>query len=879
MSAATTPTSWQSSTESRAKGLPGSAVQIDNEQQDFKANLADFKNIVAPLIEKSCLDCHGPQEVNGNFRVDQLDPNLLTGADINQWTEVYEVLSHSEMPPNDEPDYHLSDEQRVKIVDWIGGEINKASRVRRSEVGHTSFRRMANYEYNYALQDLLGINFQFSKALPPETVSEHGFKNSSELLQMSAMQFETYREIALSALNQATVKGKRPEVVTYQIPMQEAMDKAIALKREPINKNDPDYSKKKKRTHLFDKNTGKGVSYKWTYYVILDGDQHGIWNLLPDKVVTDAPAVSQVVAVLPHSQEMRLDLGNSVPDEGIMRVRIRAGRTTHQANEYASIRLAFGFQANNEGKMSSRVGQRDIPVTASVDSPQFIDFDIPIRELPRNPFRKTNKIGDAPNVTEYLSIQNISNAQATQGEESLDIHIDYVEVIAGVYESWPPKSHTEIFFNSPNKQDEKKYSQEVLKRFMSKAWRRPVKEKDVEPYSELFLKYRPEFANFEDAMVEVLATVLTSHEFLYLTQQRSVGNDEGSNTEGSKIVSDLELASRLSFFLWSSIPDSQLLELASEGELKNPEVLESQIARMLADSRSQRFSKNFVEQWLGLEAIDSVVVNRKKFAAYDDRFKEEILKEPLAFFDEVLRSNSSILDFLHSDYLVVNETLARHYGIPDVYGQEFRKVAIDPSSNRGGVLTTAAVMTMNSTGVDSNPLKRAVWILERILDDPPPPPPPDVPEVDLTDPRILDMTQRERMADHRNQAACRSCHAKIDPWGLAFENYDAIGNYRTLIKGEPVDAAAVLHNKQKLNGIKGVKDYLLSKRQDQFARAMVHKLSSYALGRPMSFADRSEIDGMTAELRRRGYGLKDLILIIIKSELFSTKNARGVDGE
>lgn len=872
--AANPPTSGQANSEARTESLPNSAASTEKEQDGPQANLTDFREIVAPIFEKTCVDCHGPNEVNGNFRVDELDPNLLTGADIDQWAEVYEVLSNSEMPPDNELDYHLSDEERVKIVAWLGEEMNKASQVRRNEGGHTSFRRLANYEYNYALQDLLGLNFQFSESLPPETVSEHGFKNSSELLQMSAMQFETYREIALSALNKATVKGKRPQVVTYQIPMQEVMDKARALKQEPINKNDRDYSNKKSRTHLFDKETGIGVFYKWTYYVILDGDQHGIWNLTPDEVVTDVPGVSKVVAVLPHSQEIKLDLGNSVPDEGIMRVRIRAGTTTRKANEYASIRLAFGFQANNEGKMSSRVSQRDIPVTATVDQPQFITFDIPISEIPRNPFRKTNKIGDAPNVTEYLSIQNISNARETQGEESLDIHIDYVEVIAGVYESWPPKTHTDIFFDSPTQQDEKKYSREILKKFMSKAWRRPVKVTDVERYSDLFSKYRPEFASFEDAMIEVLATVLASHEFLYLTQQNSV-----DNAQGAKTVSDLELASRLSFFLWSSIPDSQLLDLANEGKLKNPEVLESQLERMLADSRSQRFSKNFAEQWLGLEAMDSLIVDRKKFKNYDDMLKAEIMKEPLAFFDEVLRTNSSIMEFLHSDYLVINEALAQHYGIPGVYGQEFRKVAVGPRVNRGGILTTAAVMTMNATGVDSNPLKRGVWILERILNDPPAPPPPDVPEVDLTDPRILEMTQRERMADHRNQAACRSCHAKIDPWGLAFENYDAIGNYRTMIKGEPVDAAAVLYNKQKLDGSKSVKDYLLSKRQDQFARAMVHKLSSYALGRPMSFTDRSEIDKMTVELRKSGYGMKDLIMIIIKSKLFSTQSARGIDGE
>ena len=841
----------------------------------IKANLSDFEKFIAPIIEKSCLDCHGPKKSKGKFRVDELDPNLLTGADINRWVEVYEVLSNSEMPPDDEPDYHLVDEDRARIVDWLRTEMNKASQARRNEGLHTSFRRMANYEYNYALQDLLGLNLNFSEPLPPESVSEEGFKNSSELLQMSTMQFETYREIALNALKKATVHGERPEVVTYQIPMQEALDKASVLKQNrPINKSDPDYSNKKRRTHIFNKETGEGFFYRWSYYVVLDGAQHGIWNLKPDKIITDVPAVSTVVAVLPPSQHIKLDLGNSVPDEGIMRVRMRVGATTHQANQYASLRLIFGFQTNNEGKMSARVSQRDIPVRASLDDPRFITFEIPLNEIPRNPFRRVHEVGSSPNVTEYLEIQNISNAGTTRGGDPIDVHIDYVEIEAGVYESWPPKSHTEIFFESPNKNDEKKYSREILKKFMARAWRRPVKDEDVALYSDLFSKYRPEFASFEETIIEVLATVLAAPEFLYLIQR-----DPRDQANGSTTVSNFELASRLSFFLWSSIPDAPLLELALEGTLKNPEVLHSQIKRMLVDSRSQRFSQNFMEQWLGLEALETVIIDQTKFKGYDDLFKENILKEPLTFFEEVLKKNRSIMDFLHSDYLMINEALARHYGIPEVYGQEFRKVAVGPESNRGGLLTTAAVMTMNSTGVDSNPLKRGIWLLERILYDPPPPPPPNVPEVDLTDPRILSMTQKERMADHRNQAACRSCHAKIDPWGIALENYDAIGSYRTTIKDKPVDATAVLYNSQELDGVGSMKDYLLAKRQDQFARAMVQKLSSYALGRPISFSDRGEIDKMTQELRESGDGLKDLVSIIIRSELFSNKITRGADDE
>ncbi len=835
-----------------------------------EANLEEYQKFIAPIFAKSCIDCHGPKQSKSGFRVDELDPNLLSGGDVDRWVEIYDVLSKREMPPDDEPDYHLKDDDRARIIEWLGNEMQKASRVRGDAGGYSSFRRMANYEYNHALQDLLDLNLEFTAALPPENTSEDGFKNSSKYLQMSAAQLETYREIALEALKKATVEGERPKVVTWQIPMEEAMDKAAALKQKPVHRKNPADAGEIGHTHIFNKETGEGYAYQWTYYVDV---HYGIWNLKPDEVTTAIPPVSSVVAVLPPSRQIRLDLGNWVPDEGMLRVRIRVGASERRPGQTANIRLVFGFETNNEGKRSARVSRRDVEVTASVEAPEFLTFDVPIDELPRNPFRRVHEVGGSPNCTEFIEINNISSTGRRGEGEPVNLEIDYVEVEAGRYEEWPPKSHAAIFFESPNRNDEDAYCREILKRFMTRAWRRPVGEAEIAPYHELFSKFRVGFSGFEEPMIEVLATVLASPEFLYLVQT------ESDTPATAHAVSDLEMASRLSFFLWSSIPDTALLELAFAGKLREPEVLNSQIERMLADPKSQRFGRHFVQQWLGLEALDNLVVDKTKFEFYDEAFEGNLVGEPLAFFDHVLRNNGSIMDFLDSDYLVINEPLARHYGIPGVSGQEFRKVAISPGVNRGGLLTTAAVLTMTSTGVDSNPLKRGVWLLERMLHDPPPPPPPNVPEVDLTDPRILKMTPKERMADHRNQAACQSCHAKIDPWGLALENFDALGRFRTSINEQPVDASAVLYNKQALDGVAGLKRYLMADRQDQFAGAMVHKLSSYALGRPMSFADRGAIDEMAAELKKRGNGLRDLVSIVIHSELFSQKIKQEADNE
>ena len=811
-----------------------------------KANVAYFQKSVMPILNKSCINCHGPKKSEGRLRIDQLNPDLLAGPDVERWREVYNAVSNSEMPPENQPGYALAITDRGNMVDWLSEELNKASLVRRNSKDHSSFRRLTKYEYDYALQDLLGLPYALANKLPPETTTEDGFKNSSELLQISSMQFEIYREIALKALRRATVSGnRRPEAVTYLIPMQQEMDKAASSKDAKIFvKGDERYKNHRNAPHLINRETGKGVSFNSGKSMPTAG-----------AVAGQTPALSTVVLVLPSSSELKLDLDRFLPDEGIMRVRIRAGRSTIKPDEYASLRLMLSAHTSNDANFSQVISQRDIPVTASGDNPQFINFDIPLNDLQRNPFRKLATT--YPRRDEFLHIQNVSNA--SNGEDRLNVLIDYIEISAPYYEQWPPKTHTSIFFASRNKGSEDIYGREVLNRFLRQVWRRPVTSQEVGQFMGLFAKYRPGFATFEDTMLEVLATALATPEFLYLTQRVTTGK-----TQSAKNISELELASRLAVFLWCSIPDDELLKLAEQGNLRKPEVLAAQVQRMLADPRSRRFSQHFVEQWLGLDGLNSVT-------HIPAPLKDALEEEPIAFFDEVLRQNHSIMDFIHSDYAVVNEKLAAHYVIPKVYGPHFRKVSINPQTNRGGILTGAAILAMNSDGKDSHPLKRGVWMLKRILHDPPPPPPPNVPEVDLTNPEILKMTLKERIADHRNKAACIACHAKIDPWGIAFENYDALGVFRTSIKNKPVDATSELFNRQTLAGVDGLKRYLLADRQDQFARAMVHKLTAYALGRPLSFGDRADIDGLTAQLRQHDDRLGDLIPLIISSNLFNSR--------
>ncbi len=823
------------------------------------ANLAGFKAQVAPAFKTTCMACHGPEKQKGKFRVDTLDPDLLKGHDVEKWLTVYDVVSNGEMPPENDQHLQLDDQQRSAMVAWLGAELQKASQGQRQGQGPTSFRRMARYEYNYALQDLLGLPYEFATSLPPESFSEDGFTNGSHMLQMSAMQLEYYRQIALTALKKAAVHGERPALVTYQIPMQEAMDIALRLKEKTVDTKGKDHDRGGSQAYIVNRDTGKGVLYGYSY----DG---GKWGHKPDATPGSDPAVASVVAVLPPSAKLMLDLGDYLPDQGTMRVRIRAARSLPQDRGYAGLRLSFGGQTSNNANFLQVVGDGDQAVTAEAGKPQMLEFRVPLGEIPRNPFRKISQLGAMPNPAEVLTIQRLGDAGHQGAGGPLDVLIDYVEISAPCYEQWPPKTYTDIFVDG-DRGNEVKYGREVLSRFMARAWRRPVAAPEVDQYMGLFTAYRPGFANLEDAMLEVMATVLTAPDFLYLTQRNSA-----AGPGNAKKINDFELASRLAMFLWCSIPDQELLDLARKGRLSDGQVLSAQVARLLTDPRAQRFAHNFVRQWLGLDALDHLNVDMQQYhGVYDEALKDAMGQEPVAYFAEVLEKNASIMDFIHSDYAMVNERLARHYGLPAIDGPEFRRVTIDPASNRGGIMTCAGILAMNSDGKDSHPLKRGVWVLKRILDDPPPPPPPNVPQVDLTNPEILKMTLKERIADHRNKPACYSCHSRIDPWGVAFENFDAVGHWRTDINGKPVDAKSALFNKQVLDGLDGLKRYLLADRQDQFARAVVHKLAVFALGRPLLFADRADLDKLTGKFRAGGDRLRDLITLLVLSDLFQAK--------
>lgn len=836
--------------------------------------LAAFNKQIQPILARACVGCHGEEAQEGNIRIDTLDPNLHEGDDVSWWLEVMAVLSNGEMPPPDEPP--LADSERTKIIDWLAQEIQVASTVRRASGGHSSFRRMTRYEYNYALQDILGLPWQFAKDLPPEANSEDGFQNSSDLLHMTVEQIDMYRRIALKALQRATVIGEQPPTLHWGVSMRDAAAIEWPKQQESLkklkekHKDDPEKLKQElerltasfkqphRNSYYRELTTERTARSSWAYY----GAKYAF---APANDPPKFPGSFDTVAVIPQgrNQHLIVELGDQLPDEGMMRVRVRASRTAKDAEHIPSLRLDFGWRASNEGRSEIRVSKQDTPVQAELGAPQIYEWDVPLGEIyPRNSVRGISKMGQMPSPSEYI---RISNGAVSKGE----FQLDFVSVSAPVFDQWPPASHARIFIDSDSRSDETSYVREILTAMMTRAWRREVSEQEVDKKLRLYDAMRGECDSMEEAVVEVLATVLASPNLLYLVQRGSTSS--GEDTDARQPLSSIELATRLAIFLWSSVPDTELLQLANSGELNNAETLASQVSRMLADPKAKRFAKHFVRQWLDMQLLDFLNIDRKAHGYFDPTLKEAMQEEPIALFHQMLSNNESVLNFIHSDYTMVNERLAVHYGLPNVTGNHFRRVNLDPNRNRGGLLTQAGLLAMNSDGKDSHPLKRGVWLLKSLLNDPPPPPPPAVPEIDLADPEIAKMTLKQRIEDHRNHAACMSCHAKIDPWGIAFENYDATGRWRQQINGQPVDATSQLFNKQPLSGIDGLKRFLLTNRQDQFVRALVDRMATYALGRPLTFADRADIDKITAQVRKQHDGLASLVQAVVASELFQSK--------
>jgi hypothetical protein len=442
--------------------------------------------------------------------------------------------------------------------------------------------------------------------------------------------------------------------------------------------------------------------------------------------------------------------------------------------------------------------------------------------------------------------------------------------INGPYDSTGPgdtPSRARIFVCRPTKPgEENKCAEQILSTLMRRAYRRPVTGEDLQRPMQFF-RETCATEGFEAGIESALSAILISPQFLFRIEQEPAG----LAAHAAYRISDLDLASRLSFFLWSSIPDDELLATAERDDLHKPAVLEKQVRRMLADPRSRALANNFAEQWLHVRNLDSITPDLRLFPDFDDNLRQAFRRETELFFESILREDRSVLNLLKADYTFLNERLAKHYGIPHVYGTHFRRVFLDGESKRGGLLRQGSVLTVTSYATRTSPVIRGKWVLENVLGTPPPPPLPDVPA--LRDNTVsATLSVRERLAEHRANAACASCHNLMDPVGFALENFDAVGRWRTLEEGEPVDARGGLPDGNSFASVSGLEAGLLN-RPEVFASTLTEKLLTYALGRGVEYYDAPAVRRVVQEARANDFRFSSLVVGIANSTPFKMRKS------
>lgn len=772
-----------------------------------------FKDQIRPLLTKYCADCHNAQKHEADLQIDRLNPDMVEGSDAETWHDVLNRINQGEMPP--EKSTPLANTDRIVLVEWLTGELKRAVEARRSTGGRVVLRRLTRYEYQNTMRDLLGLDLDYSADLPPESSSADGFQNNGATLSISPLQIEYYLKAARNALGRAIVTGPQPEVheVQRDIKPRPAVD-------------DPKKKKKKKV------------------------------NMQAARLLADSNTMYQ----------LKVD---KFPREGEVIVRVTAAAEIPDGAGYPQLHVSLGVKSDTESP-ERMLAVAD--VTASVDEPQTFEFRGRIETFPL-PGHNPKFPGLAINLRNayggsYTKIGRTSK-QGGSVDDSPAIVLSSIEFIGPIHTTWPPPSHANILFERPEGRSDTDYVHDVLTRFMRRAYRRPVSAADVDIMMSFYERIRPRSESLEEAVRDTLAMVLVSPEFLYLVEPR---DRQAKRTP----LSSHELASRLSYFLWNSMPDAELFELADSGDLTQPAVLGKQVRRMIADDRSWQFVEHFSDQWLDLHGTSRVAVNPQFYPKFDDHLKADMRLETQHFFAELLKHDLSALNLISSNFAVVNRPLALHYGIDAPMGQTFERVALNSDQRRGGVLTQGSFLLANSNGEDSHPIRRAVWVLDRLLDDPPAPPPPDAPELDPKNPSLTGLSLKQKLELHREKEACNNCHRGIDPWGIAFEGFDAVGLKRTQVTGRnrkpsPVDTSAVLPDGTEIDGVEQLQEYLLSHRRGQFARSLVRRLLTYALGRSLELADEAAIDQLADDFKSTDYQLSALIAAIVSSEAFQTK--------
>lgn len=764
------------------------------------------------FLNQYCIACHNDVTLTANFTLQSIALDQVGHKldEVGVWEKVVLKLRAREMPP---PGMPRPDAQAYdQLAAWLETSLDDASAANPNP-GSPVIHRLNRAEYTNAIQDILDLEIDGREYLPADD-SGYGFDNIGDVLTLSPALLERYM-IAAAKISQLAVGDPDllPTVQSYEM-------RPTFIQAGRTNEDQP-----------FGTRGGNTISH----YFPLDGEYH-------IKIRLARTHANQIIGLYePHDIEVRFDSERiaeyTVGGDGII-------------NPWAAVMYASEYEQTADDHLELRLqniqaGNHAITVA----------------------FPEKRKMAEGI-LEPALSTASYEFA----GDRDMPMALGSIEVYGPYNASRPEQtpSRNKLFTCEPPGSDagDRACATQILSELARKAYRRPVTDDDLTTLMSFYQSGR-EVGGFDRGIQRALRAILVDPEFLFRIE--ATPSDVAPSTAYQ--ISDTELASRLSFFLWSSIPDEELLALAEDNWLSQPDVLRSQVERMLADDKSDALIENFAGQWLYLRNLPGLKPDPDAFPEFDDNLREAFQRETELFVDSLIREDSNVLKLLTADYTYLNERLAQHYGVEGVYGNHFRKVSF-PNNIRGGLLGQGSILAATSYPNRTSPTLRGKWVLDNLLGAPPPPPPPDVPDLEDSD-TFSPRSVRERLEAHRSNPVCASCHSRMDPFGLALEPFDAIGGLRSHDGGEIIDASATLPDGSYFEGPAGVRDYLLGS-EERFVATLAKKLLTYALGRGLEDYDPPAVREIVRTAAEDDYSWSSIVLGIVESVPFQMRRSQEI---
>jgi mono/diheme cytochrome c family protein len=788
-----------------------------------------FETILKPFLAENCYSCHGDkkQEKELNFQAFSSAASLVEHRE--RWEDVVRKLRSAEMPPLEEE--QPSDEQREAVATWVERELDRIDRETPPNPGRVTARRLNRTEYNNTIRDLLGVDPRPADDFPQDD-SGYGFDNIADVLSLSPVLMEKYvtaadrvARLALfgpprlgPTLTRLRSEGRRPGDArafpeSYDVTGISLPNAFHAVHRVP-------------------------VEGEYAVRVVLGGTRPAGSDPVTVALWVDDQPVQSKVYDLEGAARFDLD------------------------------RQDYGGQAT-EFRLTLRAGDRHIAVAI----PRIFE-GLPARYGGPNPSTRPEPPrvfvppADAtPERVEQMKKRFEQNQLELQKIPLNGVRVNSVD-IGGPYTQpdGPSRASLDSVYVCGHAQGghQPTCAKRIMTSLARRAFRRPVSPAEVQKYVSLVHLAQSQEGSFEEGLAVGIQALLVSPDFLFrIERDRPV--KLGSLVQR---ISQHELAARLSYFLWASLPDAALRRAADAGTLRNPAVLEREVRRMLRDPKSSALAEHFGGQWLEFRALESVTRDRERYPDFEDYLRLSMRRETEMFVQNIIREDRSILDFIDGKYSFINERLARHYGVPGVSGPEFRRVDLS-ATPRGGVVTHGSVLTVSSYATRTSPVMRGKWILDNLLDAPPPPPPADVPNLDETS-IGTSASLREQLESHRKDPVCASCHRRMDPLGFGLENFDAVGAWRTMDGKFPIDASGALPDGRTFTGPVELRTILEGNRE-AFARSLTVKLLTYALGRGLEPYDTKTVKLIASRMPAHDYRFSALVLEIVNSLPFQSR--------